>query len=375
LGRVWQRILTCWGSSPPPCLTNPEGGWDTNPPFRVVARQGQGPGGAASRRDAGKTLNLFLVLVYALRDRYTINGGGDMDILIEQYSISENPERNAEGLLPVWEETKKRVLEDLTTNFLHNSETGRGALTVAKTLSDSWWKKRESEEYYQLIQELYRYAEERAARETRQAVTVAGTTVAPEPAHRRTDTDTPRRAASRFSGGPRRPVSAHAPEPVPERSVPPIAVSVPVERPTLAVLELTRDYLVHPEKRPSCPFRPPVLKDKKKLSARSHDDYARLEKQVLRELGEKKLSTGWDLAFYLVRTVQEKSLSTYKKRRAVILRLLETKSPGAVALIRALPQYGEMCKILGLAPYRRSTVVTEARRAKQNPDPQKYGGV
>lgn len=291
-----------------------------------------------------------------------------MDIFIDQIGIEETSERNEKNFLPVWEENKKAVFEDLGTNFLHASEKGRAALAVAKTLSDEWWQKRENEEPYRLVQELYRYADERAAREARQQVErQAGVhTVVPAPTQGEAVTALPPKKGyhrpSRFSGSPRRERSA---PPLP-KPLPPISVSVPVDERTIAVLERTREYLFHPEKKPTSPFPVPAVKSTERLSSRSKDDYVRLEKQILRELREKKLSTGWDLVLYLVQSAQKFSLSTYKRRRAIVLRLLEKKSSGAGALVRALPHYTEICATLGRVPSRRSTAVTEARRTRQS---------
>lgn len=277
-----------------------------------------------------------------------------MDILIEQYSISENPERNT------WEETKKRVLEDLSTNFLHQDDKGERALAIAENLPDTWWERRANDEPYHAIRELYQYVDERQARKSRkqsQALPLGS-------AKAQTDG---RARASRFSGGQRRTAPAPAQESVQKTEwQDTISVSVTVDKRSMAVLEKVKEYLEHPENRPPKPFKSPILKEASSLSARSQEDYKRLKKQVLRELKEKGLSTGWDLVLYLVQSAQEVSLSTYKKRRTVILRMLKKRVPGAEALIQALPQYGELCRLLDKTPSRRSTAVTEARRARQN---------
>lgn len=301
-----------------------------------------------------------------------------MDIFIDQIGIEETSERNEKNFLPVWEENKKAVFEDLGTNFLHASEKGRAALAVAKTLSDEWWQKRENEEPYRLVQELYRYADERAAREARQQVErlerqagvhtaptqgEAVTALPPKKGHHR---------PSRFSGAPRR-----APQPAPERetvpvieekpkSLPPIPLSVEADEAALSVLRQAQKYFFHPETRPPKIFRETPLKVNSELSKKSIEDYTRLEKQVKKELREQGLSTGWDLALYLVQTARECSVSTYKKRRAVVMRMMEKSSPAASGLIKSLPPYAELCKMLGREPSRRSTSITEARRAQQN---------
>jgi hypothetical protein len=302
-----------------------------------------------------------------------------MDIFIDQIGIEETSERNEKNFLPVWEENKKAVFEDLGTNFLHASEKGRAALAVAKTLSDEWWQKRENEEPYRLVQELYRYADERAAREARQQVErlerQAGVhTVVPAPTQGEAVTVLPPKKGhhrpSRFSGAPRR-----APQPAPEREtvpvieekpLPPIPLSVEADEAVLSVLRQTQKYLFHPETRPPRLFKETPLKVNSELSKKSIEDYTRLEKQVKKEIRKQGLSTGWDLALYLVQTARECSVSTYKRKRAVVMRMMEKFSPAAVGLIKALPPYAELCKMVGREPSRRSTPITEARRAQQN---------
>lgn len=308
-----------------------------------------------------------------------------MDIFINQIGIEETSERNAKNFLPVWEENKKAVFEDLGTNFLHASEKGRAALAVAKTLSDEWWQKRENEEPYRLVQELYRYADERAAREARQQVErlerlerQAGVhTVVPAPTQGEAVTALPPKKGhhrpSRFSAPRRAPQPA--PQPAPEREtvpvieekpMPPIPLSVEADEAALSVLRQTQQYLFHPETRPPRLFKETPLKADSELSQKSIEDYTRLEKQVKRELREQGLSTGWDLSLYLVQTARECSVSTYKKKRTVVMRMMERVSPASVGLIKSLPPYAELCTMLGRTPSRRSTPITEARRAQQN---------
>lgn len=295
-----------------------------------------------------------------------------MEIFMEREGIEITTEWNSRILPPAWEENKKAVFEDLGTSFLHASEKGRAALAVAKTLSDEWWQKRENEEPYRLVQELYRYADERAARAARQQVERLER---PSPTQGETVTALPPKKGhhrpSRFSGAPRR-----APQPAPEREVsapviekpllPPISLSVEADAAALSVLRQAQKYLFHPESRPPKIFRETPLKVDSELSKKSVEDYKRLEKQVKRELRERGLSTGWDLCLYLVQTARECSVSTYKKKRAVVMRMMERASPAAVGLIKALPPYAELCKMLGREPSRRSTPITEARRAQQN---------
>lgn len=299
-----------------------------------------------------------------------------MDIFIDQIGIEETSERNEKNFLPVWEENKKAVFEDLGTNFLHASEKGRAALAVAKTLSDEWWQKRENEEPYRLVQELYRYADERAAREARQQVErlerQAGVhTVVPAPTQGEAVTALPPKKGhhrpSRFSGAPRRAPQKEESVPVTkERALPPIVLSVETDEAEMVVLRQAQKYFFHPETRPPRLFKETPLKVDSELSKKSIEDYTRLEKQVKRELREQGLSTGWDLTLYLVQTARKCSVSTYKKKRAVVMRMMEKSSPAAAGLVKSLPPYAELCKILGREPSRRSTSITEARRAQQN---------
>lgn len=306
-----------------------------------------------------------------------------MDIFINQIGIEETSERNEKNFLPVWEENKKAVFEDLGTNFLHSSEKGRAALAVAKTLSDSWWQKRENEEPYRLVQELYHYADERAAREARQQVErlerQAGVHTVPAPTQGEAVTALPPKKGhrpSRFGVAPRR-APQPAPQPAPEKEgvsvpvieekpLPPIVLSVEADEAEMVVLQQTQKYFFHPETRPPRLFKETPLKVNSELSKKSIEDYTRLEKQVKKELRAKGLSTGWDLALYLAQTAREYSVSTYKKKRVVVMRMMEKVSPAAVGLIKALPPYVELCTMLGRTPSRRSTPITEARRAQQN---------
>lgn len=295
-----------------------------------------------------------------------------MEIFMDQIGIEETSERNEKNFLPVWEENKKTVFEDLSTNFLHASEKGRAALAVAKTLSDAWWQKRENEEPYRLVQELYRYADERAAREARQQVErLERQAVVPAPTQGEVVTALPPKKGhhrpSRFSGAPRRAPQKEESVPVTkERALPPIVLSVETDEAEMVVLRQAQKYFFHPETRPPRLFKETPLKVNSELSQKSIEDYKRLEKQVKRELREHGLSTGWDLTLYLVQTARKCSVSTYKKKRAVVLRMMERASPAAAGLIKSLPPYAELCKALGREPSRRSTSITEARRAQQN---------
>lgn len=276
-----------------------------------------------------------------------------MDIFMEQERMEVTTEWNVRILPPAWEDLKNTVLTDLRENFLHQDTKGRSALAIAEVMSDAWWKRREAQEGYQVVQELYRYVDERAARAKKAE-------------------STPTRRGSRFSGAPRR-----APQPAPERetvpvieekpkSLPPIPLSVEADEASLSVLRQTQQYFFHPETRPPKLFKETPLKVNSELSKKSIEDYTRLEKQVKKELRAKGLSTGWDLCLYLAQTARECSVSTYKKKRAVVMRMMGRASPAAVSLIKSLPPYAELCKALGREPSRRSTSITEARRAQQN---------
>ena len=276
-----------------------------------------------------------------------------MEIFMEREGMEVTTEWNVRILPPAWEDLKNTVLTDLRENFLHQDTKGRSALAIAEVMSDAWWKRREAQEGYQVVQELYRYVDERAARAKKAE-------------------STPTRRGSRFSGAPRR-----APQPAPERetvpvieekpkSLPPIPLSVEADEASLSVLRQTQRYFFHPETRPPKLFKETPLKVNSELSKKSIEDYTRLEKQVKKELRAKGLSTGWDLTLYLVQTARECSVSTYKKKRVVVMRMMERTSPAAAGLIKSLPPYAELCKMLGRTPSRRSTAITEARRAQQN---------
>ena len=278
-----------------------------------------------------------------------------MEIFMEREGIEITTEWNSRILSPGWEDLKNTVLTDLRENFLHQDTKGRSALAIAEAMTDAWWRKRDTQEGYRVVQELYRYVDERAARAAKKAES------------------TPTRRGSRFSGAPRR----RAPQPAPEKEgvsvpvtkekpLPPIPLSVEADEAEMAVLQQAQKYFFHPETRPPKLFKETPLKEKSKLSLKSIEDYTRLEKQVKRELREQGLSTGWDLALYLVQTARKYSVSTYKKKRAVMTRMMEKASPAAAGLIKSLPPYAELCKMLGREPSRRSTPITEARRAQQN---------
>lgn len=277
-----------------------------------------------------------------------------MEIFMEREGMEVTTEWNVRILPPAWEDLKNTVLTDLRENFLHQDTKGRSVLAIAEAMTDAWWRRRDTQEGYQVVQELYRYADERSAREAKKAES------------------TPTRRGSRFSGAPRR-----TPQPAPERetvpvieekpkSLPPIPLSVEADEAEMAVLQQAQKYFFHPETRPPRLFKETPLKVNSELSKKSIEDYTRLEKQVKKELREQGLSTGWDLCLYLVQTARKCSVSTYKRKRAVVMRMMGRASPAAVSLIKSLPPYAELCKALGREPSRRSTSITEARRAQQN---------
>lgn len=109
------------------------------------------------------------------------------------------------------------------------------------------------------------------------------------------------------------------------------------------------------------------LKGEKFLSERTKADYRRGAAQVRRVLAEQGRKTAWDMLAYLVETCASSSVSTYKRQRAMVLRYAAASGAEHLTdMVRALPPYTEMCKLLGRVPSRRSTPVTEARRAAQN---------
>lgn len=342
------------GLAPPP--REPRGGWPLTRPLsrseeRSTPRRGEKPGRRPGCFFAFGWSGFCPSATAILKAGVVV-----MDIFMEReregIEITITAEWNSRVLPPGWEDLKNTVLTDLRENFLHQDTKGRSALAIAEVMSDAWWKRREAQEGYQVVQELYRYVDERAAREAKKAES------------------TPTRRGSRFSGAPRR-----APQPAPEREVsasviekplPPIPLSVEADEAALSVLRQTQQYFFHPETRPPKLFKESPLKEKSKLSLKSIEDYTRLEKQVKKELREQGLSTGWDLSLYLVQTARECSVSTYKKKRAVVMRMMERVSPASVGLIKSLPPYAELCKMLGRTPSRRSTAITEARRAQQN---------
>lgn len=339
------------GLAPPP--REPRGGWTLTRPYsrseeRSTPRRGE------TRQDAGSFFWVFGWSGFCPSATATLKAGVVvMDIFMEQERMEVTTEWNVRILPPAWEDLKFTVLTDLRESFLHQDTKGRSALAIAEAMTDAWWRKREAAEGFEVVQELYRYVDERAAREAKKAES------------------TPTRRGSRFSGAPRR-----APQPAPEkeesvpvtkeRALPPIVLSVETDEAEMVVLQQAQKYFFHPETRPPRLFKETPLKVNSELSQKSIEDYKRLEKQVKRELREHGLSTGWDLTLYLVQTARKCSVSTYKKKRAVVLRMMERASPAAAGLIKALPPYAELCAMVGREPSRRSTSITEARRAQQN---------
>ena len=133
------------------------------------------------------------------------------------------------------------------------------------------------------------------------------------------------------------------------------------------MLERAAFYMQNPLARPAPDFQPNELKGEKFLSERTKADYKRGAAQVRRVLAEQGRKTAWDMLAYLVETCASSSVSTYKRQRAMVLRYAATSGAEHVTyMVRALPPYAEMCKLLGRVPSRRSTPITEARRTAQN---------
>jgi hypothetical protein len=150
-------------------------------------------------------------------------------------------------------------------------------------------------------------------------------------------------------------------------AVPIISLSVSVAPAVQAVLERAAFYMQNPVARSAPEFQPNELKGEKFLSERTKADYKRGAAQVRRVLAEQGRKTAWDMLAYLVETCASSSVSTYKRQRAMVLRYAGASGAEHLTdMARALPPYAEMCKLLGRVPSRRSTPVTEARRAAQN---------
>lgn len=330
------------------------------------------PRSGCPRRDAGSLgIFFFSLLVLLFGDRYTkkrgfLGGVGVDDFILHgRHGRTEEPQKEKEDppLLSRGAALRSLVVEDLEKNPLHQGEEGTAALAIARAMKEGWWEKRQDQAPWEVVRELYEYNKERKAREARKARRAEGPpTAAPEP-ERAGVASVPRRRSG-FSGGRSSTRTTRQETPAEEVSSV-VQLSITVGADVRTVLEKAAAYLAQPGSRPVSPFRAPALKKSEALSERSRVDYERGMNQVKKDIKNLGLSTGWDMCAYLVQVAQDATASTYRRRRALVLRLVEEKSPATAALIRALPHYGELCAMLGRRPSPRSSAVTEARRAPQ----------
>ena len=109
----------------------------------------------------------------------------------------------------------------------------------------------------------------------------------------------------------------------------------------------------------------PPARIKNQTADRTKSDGKRTLKQISIELGgmEKVDNIGAArLQLYLIKKAETQSMSTYKRMRAALLRHYDETENKRSAVIRALPEYGRMCTLLGREPSRRSSPVNHARR-------------
>jgi len=280
------------------------------------------------------------------------------------------------NLQPSRTEAKKAsVMDEFETNPLYDTERGRAARAVAQSLRDEWWFKQTEKEEAEIIKTLYAMAEERRLaaekrklkereKKERERKVIAEQQDIPDmrmgrPTHQA-------RRISAFAGGERTARTRQQPQRIEQAAIK-IDLRVNYSDDIRQVLEQAKKYLESPNICPKKPFKDNILKDSSRLSATTKKDYERGTKQVLTEMRECGCSTAWDMAGYLVETARSQSESTYKRKRALVLRAAENMKIGRLEdTIHALPPYAEMCKSLGRAPARRSTPITEARRAIQN---------
>lgn len=142
-------------------------------------------------------------------------------------------------------------------------------------------------------------------------------------------------------------------------------LTLPVTDGIRAVVTATVHYLRIPGDRPKNLFREQGIK--KELSERSKKDYTRTKKQIEEELSLLGASTVWDKVAYIASSAQMLEASGYKRLRAGMLRMAhEDGDKQLEKAIQHMPRYGELCKQLERPPSRRSTPITEARRAAQD---------
>lgn len=135
--------------------------------------------------------------------------------------------------------------------------------------------------------------------------------------------------------------------------------------PIAAAVDLTVAYYQNPELRPTTNkhFRLPPVRPFEALGERSREKYSRIMAAV-----EEKISTGGiqsptDFVAYLAGIAQTKSLATYNLHRAAVIHL-ERKRGGAgelEKLVKAMPEYGELCRVMA-SPTKRSAGITAERR-------------
>ena len=229
--------------------------------------------------------------------------------------------------------------------------------------------------------ELLQWAAERKKKATRIAAVPTAEQATQVTAPQTTDKKQPRRSRrSAFSGGPRRQAPAPAPQAEAARvraaaledvdaivnsgkrfiSLP--AVPDGVRRAT----ERTVHYMRIPGDRPQVSvYREQPLK--KELSPRAQKDYERTKRQIVEELCVLGADTTWDKIAYLASAAQMLEVSGYKRLRAGLLRMAAEDGDALLTrAIRSMPHYGELCTHIEKTPSRRSTPVTEARRAAQD---------
>ena len=260
---------------------------------------------------------------------------------------------------------KTAVLNDLRMSAIHAYPKGRAVLKIAEEMKDEWWVRRQDKKAYEIVQELYRYFEERAARRERKEGKKKKEIHKSQETKEHQLEQQPREEQEADGRTEHTAVAAEAIDVLPRAELPLIDLACEVDDSIMAVLERTKEYYNHPDIRPPDPVQRRPLKNHGKLSDRSKIDYARTRRQISRELKDRGLSSCWDLVLQLVETARYKSKSTYKKQRAALLRSFG-KNGQVCEMIKALPPYSEVCKILGREPSRNSTQVTEARRAKQD---------
>lgn len=225
--------------------------------------------------------------------------------------------------------------------------------------------------------ELLQWAEERKKKATRIAAVPTAEQATQVTAPQTTDKKQTRRSA--FSGGPRRQAPAPAPQAEAARvraaaleDVDAIVnsgerfISLPVSDGVRRATERTVHYMRIPGDRPQVSvYREQPLK--KELSPRAQKDYARTRRQIKEELFVLGADTTWDKIAYLASAAQMLEVSGYKRLRAGLLRMAAEDGDALLTrAIRAMPHYGELCTHIEKTPSKRSTPVTEARRAAQN---------